>query len=350
MDDYPNNFTYMSNEEPKSSKEPVYIIIIIILVLIGIGLGIWLAVRYIRDRNEKDRLVELDDPLITADPTSITGSWGKVGNSTDKVTLYVSEKPMQLNADGTVTPPCDQKTVICSHQTGSNNSTTVTTNISIDNSYNALLVVTGEDTSSVKSFPRKVFTQDTSTIIAAQSSTKPQLIQIKDLNTPSGAVSEEAGYTTTSDDIGTYRLGSAVPDANKISDSFLIKYINTEIPEGENSPTSIICREPGTSNLILGTWENHDDIGDPPSIVYKTPVGNQSINAKTSCQWNYSDKPPSGAKGTNQWCLKSAQQTSLTNISATENMCMARNGSSLGLINITTNTDTWFNSFISGTT
>ena len=351
MDPYPSLY-YTPQQETGSSREPVYIIIIILLILVAIGLGVWLIIRYVRDRDEKDRLVELGNPSITADATSITGSWGKLERETDKVTLYVSEKPLTINADGTVT---STGTVKSSDKTGSNNSTSITATITINTPYNAALIVTADDTSNYKGFQRKVFTQETATIRAEQNSTKPKLFEIHDLDTPNGSVSEEGRYTTAGD-IGLFRLGSAFTDIkpNSISDSFIINYSGMELPDGtelNDETSSILCRYPGTSNVILADWTNHNDtdIGGKPTIQIDTP-GIPTPVPIDNCIWNYSDMPPSGAEGTNRWCLQSSQQVSLTNSTLKQDMCLARNGSSLEMLDISTNTDTWFNKFVSTTT
>ena len=353
--------------ENKTSREPVYVIIIIILVLIAIGLAIWLVFRYVFDRDKKDRTAELNNPKITADNTSITGSWTTVGKPTDKVTLYVSEKPLNPGADGTI--PCNTTTVKCSNKTGSNNSITISASISPNTTYHCWLIVTGDDTASFKPFSKIVFTQETSAIRAAQTASAPNgpnLFEIIDLNSPNGSVSDKPGYTTKGHDIGLYRLGSAIPTANSASESFIINYMNMDIPTSDTDikgeTNKILCRMPTTTNIIFGEWCNHNDgtdapdIGETPDIRIqgKCALDSADVTAadridSTNCIWNYGDSPPSGAEGTNQWCLQAAQQTNATSPTLKENLCMAKNGKSLDLLNISTITNTWFNRFVKGT-
>jgi hypothetical protein len=336
MDD-PNLYAVTpSDTGTKPSYHGVYITIIVILFLIGLGFAIWAVIGWTRRRDEKDRTVTMATPKITADNTSVGGSWGTLSSESDKVTLYVSEGPLNPGSDGTI--PCDGSTVKCAHATGSNGSLTITSGISKNTTYNAMLIATGEDTSSYKTYGRKVFTQQTSDLPG-------KLFNIKNLISPNGAVSENAGYTTVIDDVGIFGFGSAETGANAASDSFIIKYDGTDIPNDETG--NILCRDPANNTLILAEWTNHDDPGDNPNIVYDTSAGDTVTIPVTNCQWSYNDAPPTGVEGENKWCLTATQSVSVNNTTEKEVLCMERNGQSIELARSTLTTDTWFNHFAS---
>ena len=363
MDPSPNIYALHSDTtETKSSNDPAFIIIIIILILVAIGLVIWLVVKHMQDTNKNDKTVDITNPKILADSTSITGSWSATGSLTDKITLYVSTDPINPSSDGTI--PCNQTTVKCASNTGSNNSITIS-GLSLHTTYHCWLIATGDNTSHFKPFSKTVFTQTTVSIQASQKDNN--LFEIRNLNSPSGSVSKEAQYTTEGTDTGLYRLGSAIPTASSVSDSFIINYSTKDIPttaddiKGETN--LILCRDSANNDVVFGEWCNHNDsnstdapnIDETPDIRVKGKCGSSSSElavtdtiSSTACQWNYSGPLPSGAEGTNRWCLTSSQQTNSTS-NIKENMCMSKNGTSLGLVSLSSG-DPWFNTLVAGTT
>lgn len=303
-----------------------WIIVIIILILVIIALVIWLIVRHSdnNDNNDFNRLVTIQGGAIRSSSSSITGSWKNLSNETDTVTLYVSTSSPVFGSNGVVictSPGCSPP----ASATGSNNQVSIS-NLTPNTTYNAVLVATGTDTVSYAIYgPIKVFTQETAQVTGI-------LFNIKDLNNPTGSVSNIGSYTETSTDVGTFRYGLAT-SANSASKSFLIR----SDTDTEANPL-ILCRAATTANplsttVVLAEWTNPDSITVSPLIYTHSAdqvPGNQI--QVSSCQWSYNDEPPADAEGRNAWCLTALQSTNVNNSTLREPLCMARNGGSLALV------------------
>lgn len=323
--------------EPQTSW--IWVIIVIILIIVIIALVIWLIVRHTQNDNGSfNRLVTLQGGAIRSSAGSITGKWGILSSETDTVTLYVSTKPIVFGANGLVI--CNQGTCQHASGTGSTNSVTIT-NLTVNTTYNAVLVATNKDTTSYAIYgPQKVFTQETAQLANT-------LFNIKDLNNPSGSVSTTGTYTESSTNIGIYRYGPSPSTANSSSRSFLVKYDNnTDV----SNPALILCRSfasanPLSTNVVLADWSNFDDITVAP-LIY--PQGADQVAANlipvSNCEWSYNDEPPEDAEGRNAWCLLAQQQTMLNNSTFKETLCLARNGNALSLVTPSQAT-TWYNQF-----
>jgi len=319
----------MSETKHKCPSSTGWIVGLVIFLLIAVGLGIWLIVLYATGNvgNKEDRLVSLPGAKITALGTSIKGEWGQLENEKDQVTLYISESPFRFADDGTVigNAPLVQKET----KTGSSNSITIgATN---NTSYNAMLVATGEGTSHYRIYgPKKVFTQ-------AQANLAGQLFNIRDLTRCDGSVSNTGNYTRITTDVGNYRLGLH-DNTNKESASFLVRYAS---PEADASTKEILCRKPGTTDVVLATWTN-DDSTDAPVIC---PLGSTDCSDSdkidiNNCQWSYNSEPDD-VPGENKWCLTS-QQSTTTSQTSKQTLCLSKNGKSLAVNSIALS-DTWFN-------
>ena len=328
----------LKDYDHKCPSNTGFIIAIVILLLLLIGLSIWLIYIYVRGDvgPNKDRLVRLAGAKIVASDTTITGSWGKLDDEKDKVTLYVSEKPFIFNDDGTIT--ANQTTVKSESKTGSNNSADI--NITKNTSYNAVLIATGENTSHYKIYgPKTVFTQTNADL-------GNNIFNIKDLTSCNGGVSETVSYTTLMSDLGHFRLGPANTDAHKSSKSFVLKYGPND-PNGETN--NILCRKPLTTMVELGVWanKNTDESAEPiicpPGTTGDTCAANEKIPLN-HCQWNYNTLP-SDVTGQNKWCLSTTQSLSNANPNNKDTVCLVRNGPSMSVTNASS-ADTWFNAFV----
>lgn len=324
-----------SHECPSSTP---WIVTIIIVFLIAVGLAVWLIVLYASGSTGgcNNRLLTLPAGKITTTNTQISGSWGTLDNDNDKVTLYVSQKPFVYNTDGTVT--CNNTDVLCDTEVGSKQTASVT--VTSNTSYNAMLVVTSDETCHYRVFgPVKVFTQISSDI-------QNKTFNIRDLNSCNGSVSETATYTTKISDIGTFRLGSSETGSSTSSNSFLVKYDDVDDPGNETETDQILARVKGTSQVQLAIWTNKTTDPTTPIIC---PVGTVVDNTCTeaqklsleACQWSYNNTP---ALGENKWCLTASQPLKLGQ--SDQFVCLSRNGTSALAITSAGFSDTWFNSIV----
>ena len=308
------------------SSSWIWVIVIIILIIVIIALVIWLIVRHTQNDNN-GRLVTIQGAGIRSSSSSITGLWGVLTDETDTVTLYVSTKPIVFGDNGVVV--CNSGTCQQASGTGSTNSVTIT-NLTINTTYNAVLVATNSNTTSYAIYgPVKVYTQETAQLANI-------LFNIKDLNS-TGAVSSSGTYTETSGNIGIYRYGPAVSNTSP-SKSFLVKYDNDT-----DATNLILCRlstenNPFNNSVVLAEWTNSDSPTAQAEISYK---GTNIL--PSNCEWSYNDDPPPDADGRNAWCLTTQQQTLPNNPNFVETLCMARNGTNLTMVTPTQAT-TWFNS------
>jgi len=347
--------TYVTSPEVTECPSSVgWIVAFVLFLLVAIGLAIWLLVLYLGGHVGKsctNRTLTLTGGSITAEGTTITGTWGTLNNENDKVTLYVSEKPFIFNSDGTVTNP--NNTVLQDNQVGSNGKI----NITVKNyrSYYAMMIVTGDDTVNYRVFgPKRVFTQVMADISGPSVTTPSQVkrFQIQDLNLANGAVSNAGAYTLYAGNVGQYQLGSNV-NTNAASKSFLV---NLDEPTDSESD-QILCRlGTGTQTQVgLAYWVNRESSGTAPVLCTQTSTDetscagtNNAVVPLENCQWSYNAEPaPStssswSAAGYNQWCLSSVATTT-TNGGVKEPLCLARNGEGLSVVNGQINTDTWFN-------
>lgn len=329
----------------------IWIALFIIFLLVAVGLGIWLAVLYftgkVGDNEGNKSPITLGNPRITATLDSITGAWGTLTEKTDKVTLYVSEKPFQYDINGNVI--VNQTTVQSAFNTGSDNSVQI--NVGNSESRNAMLIVTREGSEDNLVYgPMKVYTQ-------VEANLSNRLFTITDLNTCNGGVSTVAGFSTQSpsqinntmvsgtNDYGVWRLGSNV-NSNTMSSNFLVRYNQRDDPNDITTPPQLICRIPNTSSIGLGYWQNETAstetpivCRDNPSMFGETGCPMDMTIPLDHCQWSY-NLNPNGAQGQNKWCLSTAQ--SLMNNGARNPVCMSHDGSSLILTNISS-ADQWIN-------
>ena len=337
---YPDSNTYLQPTESmtstSSSSCTVWIVLFILFLLVGIGLGIWLLVLYLGGhvgKGSSSRTVSISGASITASDRTVTGTWGALNNSSDKVTLYVSNKPFVFNDNGEVLNI--NGVVLQDSQVGPNGKITIT--VQPNTSYNAMMIVTGDNTVHYRVFgPKKVFTQ-------VQSDLTGSRFNIQSLNSCNGAVSETGTYTTTPTLFGQYSLGS-VSNANADSKSLLVYF-----EESSDSETKqVLCRIPTATqptNVSFGCWSNIDSNAKPIIYAKSTDVNTCDTTSDTialeSCQWSY-NLDPSGMAGANQWCLSSNGSTTI-NSSVKEPLCLAVNGKALSVVSGQTNTDTWFN-------
>lgn len=322
-----------------------WIIGLIIAFLIAIGLGIWLLVLYLGGHvSSTDRLVVLPGASIRALENTVTGTWGALDHETDKVTLYVSQKPFVFDSTGQVVVG-SSGTVLMDSQTGSNGKISIP--VKQDTSYNAMMIVSGNGTAHYQIFgPKRVFTQVNSDLTG-------KLFNIRDLNSCNGAVSTSANYTTVTNNVGTFRLGSST-NTNMNSDSFIVQYN----PEQQTETEQILCRVPAATQLTqvtYGTWINKQDSNATPIVCTLPNTDNNTTNCTapgstrldiSNCQWSYNTDPSDpNMAGLNQWCLKSTGPLTL-NSSITSPLCLSINGSALNVVNGTLNPDTWFNTLL----
>nr|QBK91557.1 MAG: hypothetical protein LCPAC302_01770 [Pithovirus LCPAC302] len=305
-----------------------WIVVIILLILVIIGLAIWLIVRHVQDSdNDNAKLLNLPNAQISSSSTTISGSWGTLDDENDKVTLYVSQRTLVINSDGTIT--CNQVTVFCASDNGSNKTVSIPDGkLSVNNTYNAALIVTSNNAVNYRIFgPVKTFTQD-------ESNLKDVSFNIRDLNNCIGVVSDEATYTENPPFNGIYRFDK--PGESSKHDTFLVKY-ETDDPNTQVDPPIIICKNNNSRDVVLAEWVSDNDIHllDPNEDI--------KILSVNQCLWTYNMAPPNGAAGQNRWCLSSNQSTSSTNQNVTDTVCLARSGtSSLEVITIS-DSGQWLN-------
>lgn len=270
-----------------------WIIVIIILIIVIIGLTVWLIVK---SNNSKNRQTGIQGGTILSSSSSITGKWGLLTNENDKVTLYVSDKQLTFNSDGTAAGT----EVLSQSNIGSNN-TVIIGALTVDTLYYAALVCTGPDTNHYSiSGPVQVYTQETADL--------PEAFNILDINSV-GGVSSGGAYVTTS--YGKFNF-----DKN-----------NYYIVSQDNEETKmILCRSKSSAT---------------DTSVVLTDESEISPNDKKYCQWSYNDAPPVGVDGKNLWCLTASQNTSSTSANA-QILCLARNGNSLNVVSPNLAT-TWYN-------
>jgi hypothetical protein len=352
MSDVYPGYTYQTYTSPTTdiittsgSSCTWWIVLFVLFLLVAIGFAIWLLVLYLGGHvgSGGNRIVTLSGASITADGTSITGTWGALNNINDKVTLYVSEKPFIFNDNGDVINA--NSTVQQDFQVGPNGKITIT--VKNNTAYNAMMIVTGDNTVHYRVFgPKKVFTQ-------IQANLGTNKFHIQNLNSCNGAVSDAATYTTVANAFGMYRLGSA-NNTNPDSSSLLLKFNEPQDTETDQ----VLCRTPSATQLTqvgFGYWVNRLDNSNKPVICSVPNATNtdelalqcdNSSNAISleNCQWSYNSEPTT-MSGQNQWCLRSVGSTTI-NSSITNPLCLAVNGQALAVNNGLTNTDTWFNQII----
>lgn len=321
-----------------------WIVLFVLFLLVAIGLGIWLLVLYLGGHvsGGSDRTLTVNGASITAEATTVTGTWGTLNSDNDKVTLYVSEKPFVFNDQGQVVNV--NGSVLQDFKIGSNGKIDIS--VKNNTSYNAMMIVSSDDTVHYRVFgPKKVFTQVEANITGHR-------FHIQDLNSCNGAVSETATYTTAADSFGQYRLGSE-NNTSQDSKSLLLRYDEAQDTETEQ----VLCRAPtATTQVTFGYWVNKTSTTAKPMIcsvpnatdtaaTCDTPSNNIALE---NCQWSYNSGPsqPNNMAGLNQWCLSAAGTTTI-NSSIKEPLCLARNGQqALTVVNGQTNNDTWFNQLL----
>ena len=343
----------MPEEEHSCPSSVPWIVGLVILFLIAIGLGIWLLILYLGGHVgcDQDRLITVTNPSITANANDVTATWGTLGNETDKVTLYVSEKPLIINSSGKVlnTPDILKQ----DSKTGSNNTLDIT--VPANRSYNAMILITNTDTVNYLVYgPRKVFTQTNNMLLSSPANADPGvLFNIGDLDSCNGSVSSGGGYTMSSSQTGIFRLGtpgtSTNTNTNPKASSFIVNWGND--PTSPEETNMLLCRiRETTTDVGMGVWINNDDSnGGEPVICTRTPTTTTSGTCDTgttipsvNCQWSYNDLP-SVIRGQNKWCLAAPQSTTANNATNVP-LCLVHNGStSLGLATGSTSTDTWYN-------
>lgn len=340
----------MPEEEHSCPSSVPWIVGLVILFLIALGLGIWLLVLYLGGHVgcDPDRRITVTNPSITAGANDVTASWGTLSNETDRVTLYVSEKPFVLSSDGTVV---NTTGIQQDSKTGSNNSIDIT--VRGNRSYNAMMVVTNTDTVNYLVFgPKRVFTQTNASLLITTGTDNERVIfNIRDLDSCNGAVSSSGDYTVTTGNVGLFRLG-APDDTSAGSQSFLVN--NGVDPEAPDDTNEILCRIPTATQLTqtgMGHWVNKGT-NDTPIVCLKdntdnsttdcTGDGNSRIDT-ANCQWSYNTEPTNpNMAGMNKWCLRSLQSETLNSTNKVP-LCLVRNGAALNVANGQTSTDTWFN-------
>ncbi len=329
----------------------------IIFLAIAIGLGIWILILYLGGHvgSDDERILTLQGASITAEATTVTGTWTTLNRETDKVTLYVSRDPFIFNDNGQVVD--NNGSVQSDNQTGSNGKIPIT--VSNNRSYNAMMIVTADDTVNYRIFgPKKVFTQVPTNI-------SEHLFNIRDLNSCEGTVSNTGTYATNVINTGAYRQGSNI-NTSQDGKSLLVRY-NVDIETGQTTPEltetqQVLCRVSTATQInrvSLGNWINKGNTTDPPVICTLPNEGNDNLEDTTctsqnnttntriqtnQCQWSYNTEPSQpNMKGLNYWCLTSLL-SSTANTTLTEPLCLTRNGGSLAVANGQLDTtDTWFN-------
>ena len=324
-----------------------WIVGLVILFLIALGLGIWLLVLYLGGHvgGGSDRLITVTSPSITANANDVTASWGTLSNETDKVTLYVSEKPLIINNNGTVINTAD--IIKQDNKTGSNGSLDIT--VPSNASYNAMMVVTNTDTVNFLVYgPRKVFTQTNPMLVSNPTNAEPgTLFNIRDLDSCNGAVTSNGGYTTVSSLAGIFRFGSPTEPGNTFASSFLVSHGSD--PSVPDPTDNVLCRlRETTTEVGMGVWIGTTN--GVPVVCTRAPANNSTTtcDAGTSipnanCQWSYNENP-TAMRGQNKWCLTSPQSAT-ANSSVNVPLCLVHNNSgSLAVAQGSTSTDTWYNS------
>lgn len=314
-----------------------WIIVIIILIIVIIALAIWLIVRHTSDSNGGNtKTFNLPGAKITAGKSIIQGSWGTLENVNDIVTLCVSQKPLIFTSTGDVVRTAD---VTCDNK-DSITKAGGTVEVAVQNNtlYNAAMIVTSTDTTNYRIYgPKRVFTQ-------IQSDIADVSFNIRDLNTTVGTVSNSGSYTTDPALVGNYRFGKVGTSA---SSTFIIKYEDGVDFNIETDPPMILCKKDNSLNVVLAEWVADNN------IHYQSGANEIPITDVSQCLWGYNTSPPDGANGENRWCLSAPQKVNLNNQTLTENLCLARSGtSSLALESIAATTgvtgaDMWVNQLYS---
>lgn len=331
---------------PSCPSSAIWVILFFIFLAVAIGLAIWLIVLYATKRvnnpNSSNPTIILENPKIVANAAAITGSWGNLTESTDIVTLYVSEHPFRFNPDGTVI--VDQTVTKSQSATGSNNSVNIV--VGGSQTRNAMLIVSRKGTSVVRMYgPVRVYTQTDATI-------QNYLFNIVDLDTGNGAVSRTGTFVSQTvpgntmgsiagtNDYGVFRLGSSI-NKNPSSLSFLVNYQLPNDPNDISNPVSILCQNPTNSQVSLAVWTNSTDAINTPIICPQNMAGGcPGANIPISfCQWSYNTSPVSAA-GQNKWCLNSTQP--LLSGAVAQTVCLAHDGQALNMQPLATS-NTWMN-------
>lgn len=332
---------------PEASSWP-WVIVIIILIIVIIALAIWLVVRHTNDSNNgKQKIFNLPGAKITANNSSVQGSWTKLENVNDVVTLCISTEPLAFNSDGSVV---QNSSVTCDNEDSNNtNGGSIVLQAQEGIIYNATMTVSSVDAVNYRIFgPTRVFTQDQKDLNVNSDVTKNPTFTIQNLNAL-GAVSNTSNtpsYTTYPNQFGNYRLGSL----NSAPNTFLVKYndgddFNTQ-SESSGHPL-ILCKQNTNLNLVLAEWESDNNIH---------AIGDDSSSGKipiSQCQWAYNSAllgtpGAPGAQGENRWCLTSAQSISSNTQTQTANLCLTRNGTNgIALSTISSNgvssANMWYN-------
>lgn len=336
----------------------IWIGLFIVFLIAAIAFAIWILILYLGGHvgSDDDRIVTLTGASITAEATSVTGTWTTLNRETDKVTLYVSREPFVFNDNGQVVD--NNGSVLQDNQTGSNGKIDIA--VTNNTSFNAMMIVTGDDTVHYRVFgPKKVFTQVPLNLAG-------QLFNIRDLNSCDGTVSDSGTYATSVINTGTYRLGSN-ENTNQDGTSLLVRY-NVDIDGNQiaeqTETQQVLCRVPTATQLTqvsLGFWINKGTSTAKPVICRVPNADNDNLEdtactnmddniALENCQWSYNTEPSQpNMKGLNQWCLTSLGPTTI-NSSIQEPLCLSRNGQALSVTNGQVNTDTWFNALVAPTT
>lgn len=108
----------------------------------------------------------------------------------------------------------------------------------------------------------------------------------------------------------------------------------------------ILCRnktatQPLSNQVVLAEWSNYDSPADTP-LIYAQNATEQNANNQIPidhCQWSYNDAP---SEGTNGWCLRTTQSTSINNVTNTQPLCLGKNGNALTMVTPAEGT-VWFN-------
>jgi hypothetical protein len=319
----------------------IWIVLFIVFLLVGIGLGAWIIYLYVTGRicSPENNVMSLGNPRITANLDTITGAWGTLTRETDRVTLYVSEKPFKYNDNGQVI--VNQSSVQSAFAGGSNNSVTIT--VGNSRSRYAMLVVTRENSIAIRVFgPVRVYTQ-------VEANLTNSLFTITDLNTGNGGVSNTGNYavqtparTGNGTIIGTNNYGifrrGLHSNTNSASNNFLVRYLQIQPENGTEvtSPVEVLCRTPTTGQVGLKVWANSTSSTVEPIIC---PAGTTGTDCPgltipiDQCQWSYNAEPTQ-ANGQNKWCL-TASQANVNNMTGTrEPVCLSQDGQSLVLTSV----------------
>ncbi len=311
-----------------------WIIVVIILIIVIIALAIWLIWRHTQDSGGgSTKIFNLPGAKITAGEHSIQGSWTSLENVNDVVTLCVSTNPLVFSSTGDVIRTAD---VICDNKDSTTKAggTVEVTGLTKNTVYNAAMIVTSTDATNYRIFgPKRLFTQIENDLAAVT-------FNIRDLNTTVGTVSNTGTYTTDPSQVGNYRFGKVGDSSHS---TFVIKYEDGADFNTETDPPLILCKKDNSLDIVLAEWEADNN------IHLQAPNEDIKITDVSQCLWGYNSSPPDGANGENRWCLSSSQKVNLTNQTLTENLCLAKSGtSSLALESINaasgvTGADMWVN-------